>query len=72
MGVMACSRAGCENPMCERYSSKYGYICSGCFDELCHAGVGVSIREFMESERDPDKEEADFAYFDALFSLGDD
>lgn len=34
MGVLACSRSGCENVMCDRYSHKYGYICDDCFEEL--------------------------------------
>ncbi len=72
MGVMACSRRGCESVMCDRYSLRYGYICSGCFDELCHAGVNVSIDYFMANERNQDTEEADFAYFNAIFQLGED
>lgn len=71
MGVMGCFRNGCPNVMCDRYSSLYGYICSGCFNELLHLGVGADIHEFMESERSQDTEEADFAYFNALFQLGD-
>jgi len=72
MDVMACFRAGCENVMCERYSSKFGYICSGCFDELLNLGAQADVTAFMESERDQDQEEADFAYFNALFTLSDD
>lgn len=72
MGAMICSRRGCESVMCDRYSLRYGYICSGCFDELFHLGVGADIRAFMASDRDPDNEEADFAYFNAIFQLGDD
>lgn len=72
MGVMACFRASCENALCERYSSTYGYICSGCFDELVSKGASVNVAAFMASDRNQDTEEADFAYFNALFLLGDD
>lgn len=59
--------------MCDRYSSTYGYICSGCFDELLRLGAHTTdIRAFMGSERNQDTEEADFAYFNAIFQLGDD
>jgi hypothetical protein len=58
--------------MCDRYSSQYGYICGGCFTELVHLGAGIDVAAFMSSERNQDTEEADFAYFDALFQLGDD
>lgn len=71
MGVMACYRADCENVMCERYSSQYGYICSGCFTELVHKGAGADVAAFMASDRNQDTEEADFAYFNALFLRGD-
>ncbi len=69
MGVMACSREGCESVMCERYSSKYGYLCGECFDELFYLGAGADVGEFMESERNQDTEKANFAYFNAIFQL---
>ncbi len=47
MGVMTCSRNGCGNIMCNRYSMKHGYICSECFSELMNSNL--SIKEFMES-----------------------
>jgi len=72
MGVMGCHRRGCESVMCERYSSKFGYICTGCFDELLALGIHADVAAFMDSERNQDAEEAVFAYFNALFSLGDD
>jgi hypothetical protein len=34
MGVMSCSKSGCENVMCNRYSPEVGYICYECFDDL--------------------------------------
>jgi len=49
MGVLACDRKGCENIMCERYSSNYGYICYDCFKEL--KGSSQSIKEFMMTDK---------------------
>jgi hypothetical protein len=72
MSVMACHRHDCESVMCRRYSSRYGYICGGCFTELVHLGASANIREFMESERNQGAEEADFAYFNTIFPLEDD
>jgi len=34
MGIMSCSKNGCENIMCDRYSEEMGYICYECFSEL--------------------------------------
>jgi len=61
MGVLACFRKGCQNIMCDRYSSTYGYICHECFEELIEAykerGRGVNITidgfiaQFMESKK---------------------
>lgn len=51
MGVMSCDRLGCENIMCDSYSSEYGYICSDCFNELVGFGLNVNIREFMNTEK---------------------
>jgi len=50
MSVMACSRRGCEHVMCDRYSSKHGYICGDCFSELLESGLDTNIKEFMDSE----------------------
>ena len=49
MSVMACSRKGCENIMCDRYSSTHGYICHDCFIELKECLLPPSI--FMESDK---------------------
>jgi hypothetical protein len=72
MSVMACSRVDCGNIMCDRYSSQHGYICGECFDELVHRGAGTDVAAFMESPTNLNATEADFAYFNALFQLGDD
>ena len=52
MGVKRCSRNGCEEIMCDRCSSRFGYICGGCFNELVDRGLLTldGIREFMDSE----------------------
>lgn len=34
MGVLACSRYGCDKIMCELHSVHHGYICQECYDEL--------------------------------------
>jgi len=34
MGIMECSRKGCENIMCADYSEETGYICYECKSEL--------------------------------------
>lgn len=49
MSVLNCSRNGCENIMCDRYSSEYGYICYECFEELVESGPETNIKAFMES-----------------------
>jgi len=54
MGVMACSRNGCENVMCDLLSNKYGYICGDCHTELYNRIQDIS--KFMESEKVEDSE----------------
>ena len=49
MGVLRCSRKGCDNIMCSRYSVRYGYICNECFEELVGLGGNVDIERFMNS-----------------------
>uniref|UniRef100_A0A6M3LGJ1 Uncharacterized protein n=1 Tax=viral metagenome TaxID=1070528 RepID=A0A6M3LGJ1_9ZZZZ len=48
MSLLACDRKGCENIM-DRYSSKYGYICHECFEELVQLGPTTDIKSFMDS-----------------------
>lgn len=50
MSVLECSREGCDNIMCDRYSHEYGYICNECFEELCKT-FGVSIESFMKTKK---------------------
>lgn len=49
MGVMECSRRCCDNILCERYSSQYGYLCDECFNELVDSGFNTDIAAFMQS-----------------------
>jgi hypothetical protein len=49
MGVKSCNRNGCENIMCDRYSSKYGYLCNSCYIEYIESTSDISISEFMNS-----------------------
>lgn len=56
MGVMACSRKGCENIMCNHYNREYGYICWECLKELEHVcgihGLRADvIDEFMRTPK---------------------
>ena len=51
MGVMACQRDNCEEIMFDRHSNKHGYICEGCFDELCALGPEADIEKFMDSKK---------------------
>lgn len=50
MGVLACSRNGCESIMCDYYSYEYGYICSECLDELRNKPF-TDIKSFMQSPK---------------------
>lgn len=49
MSVLQCNREGCRIILCTRYSSRFGYICDGCFEELQAWTKG--IREFMETPK---------------------
>jgi len=51
MGVLACDRNGCENIMCDHYSSRYGYLCRECLNELILKGP-TDIDVFMGSPKD--------------------
>lgn len=51
MGVMPCSREGCENILCSKYSTKYGYICDSCFEKLMN--TIVDIGRFMDGDFTP-------------------
>lgn len=50
MGVLSCSRNGCSNVMCDRYSRLYGYICNECFEQLVRE-PRLSIAEFLETDK---------------------
>lgn len=58
MSVLECNRENCQNIMCDRYSSEFGYICNECFNELILWMLRYSdespmevIRDFMDSEK---------------------
>ena len=54
MGVMQCSRKGCENVLCHRFSREYGYICTECFDELktlVSTFSGANVGSFMATQK---------------------
>ena len=34
MGVMPCTREGCENILCDNYNVEFGYLCNDCKEEL--------------------------------------
>lgn len=62
MGVKPCSRIGCLNIMCDRYSSNFGYICQECFEEGKNSNL--TIEEFMKTLKQVDSKN-----FDKEFSL---
>jgi len=57
MGVMACSKNGCENIMCSRYADEIGYICYECFSDLKdhqkhNPGIDIDgIRNWMDIKK---------------------
>lgn len=63
MGVLECSRVGCKNVMCNRYSSTYGYLCYECFEELVSLGPETNIYVFLRSNKQPNREEVARAKF---------
>lgn len=79
MGVMRCSREGCKNIMCDRYSQEFGYICNDCFSELVDILISQAnsnmnprdvIQKFMDLEKCdtyPIKENL-WEYADGVFS----
>ena len=68
MGVMGCHRMNCENIMCSMYSSKYGYLCYDCFNELVQKGITTNVKAFMESSKDDADQEVDESIVRAHFS----
>ncbi len=67
MGVLACSRVGCENIMCDRLSHLHGYICYDCFEELVKSGPETNIAAFMGATKQPNNETAARARFEVEF-----
>ena len=68
MGILPCSREGCENVMCDRLSS-VGYICHECFDELVELGVpdiDDMETQYLEKFLDSPKGSKAFNEVDAL------
>ena len=59
MGVMECSRKGCTNIMCDKYSSDFGYICNDCYNEMVESGLDV--KTFMNKPK-PDGTENRYDY----------
>ena len=43
MGVMKCNRKGCENILCELYSSRFGYICRDCYNEMKCSHMPIAV-----------------------------
>ncbi len=52
MGVMACSRAGCDSIMCDHHSGTFGYICYRCKEELVDTRGTMTIGQFMKTPKD--------------------
>jgi len=66
MSVMQCDRGGCENIMCDRYSSLYGYLCDECFEELITSGTW-NIEYFMGTPR-PQVESPSLEWYEGIFN----
>jgi len=71
MGVMHCSRRGCDNIVCERYSKENGYICNECFEELINRGPEINTEDFMASSKMHKNLEAAKARFEIEFPIID-
>lgn len=50
MGVMSCSRKGCENIMCDTYVKSIGYICNDCKSEFKEYLQKNSLKPTTEGE----------------------
>jgi hypothetical protein len=48
MGVMACSRKGCDNIMCQTYIPEIGYICSSCQAEFKEMYKDIDFSDGLE------------------------
>ena len=71
MSYLGCSRGNCQNIMCDRYSSEYGYICDECFEELNYSGPNTNIEEFMSSNINRNNEQYLYEqYLNGLFIKG--
>lgn len=71
MGVMSCSRNGCESIMCQTHIDDVGYICSSCkieFEEFLEKRILIegdlyegeiikALKSFMETEPSLEKGE---------------
>lgn len=60
---MGCNRKGCNNVMCDKYSTTFGYICYECYYE----GIGqdLSVLEFMKTDKNTFKQtrETEFEHY---------
>lgn len=66
MGVLNCYRPGCDNIMCDRYSSKYGYLCWECYEEL--VAKKIPVEDFMRSiKADPDENPYNEEFYSKIF-----
>jgi len=62
MGVMSCSRAGCDNVMCDHHSGTFGYICYGCKEELIDTRGSMTIGVFMSTPKQEYKKDESYAW----------
>ena len=64
MGVLACSRAGCDNVMCDFVSHEHGYLCYWCRKELIERG-SCDIHNFLRTPK-PSYDDSELAWEDVV------
>lgn len=63
-----CAREGCAGFLCDRKSSRYGYICHSCFEELVELGINASVDEFMKTPAPDDCHMEELEIAEAMFN----
>ena len=70
MGVLPCIRNNCDNIMCDRYSTEYGYLCWECFNELISSSIILGdegIRNFLSTYKSKTNQDLCRVYYNEIF-----